>query len=307
MGRLAIKIDVDTYRGTRDGALPLCDMLERAGAPALFLFSMGPDNTGKALRRIFRRGFVKKCLRSNVAGNYGLKTLMYGTLLPAPDIGRRCAEQMRETSRRGFSCGIHSWNHFKWQDYLFDMDFDDVLGEFSKAAAAFCDVFGFSPASCGAPGWQCSPVSLEVQDGFGLKFCSDVRGSRPFMPVMGGRKFSTLQIPSTLPTLDELLGTLTLPEISARYFSEIEKDGNHVLTIHSELEGMAYAEYFSGFLEEAKRRGVEFFSLDAWADELLKNPGSIPEAEIQMRPFPGRSGLLAVQLPAPEESAEESD
>ena len=98
--KLAVKIDVDTYRGTRDGVLPLCKVLKKHGVPATFLFSFGPDNTGKALRRIFRKGFLKKCLRSNVAGNYGLKTLMYGTLLKAPRIAKLCAAQMRKKTRK---------------------------------------------------------------------------------------------------------------------------------------------------------------------------------------------------------------
>ncbi len=89
--KLAVKVDIDTYRGTREGVPNLCKLFKKHDVPATLLFSMGPDNTGKALRRIFRKGFLKKCLRSNVAGNYGLKTLLYGTLLKAPRIGKLCA------------------------------------------------------------------------------------------------------------------------------------------------------------------------------------------------------------------------
>ena len=73
--KLAVKVDVDTFRGTREGVASLCKIFRKYSLPGTFLFSLGPDNTGKALRRIFRPGFLKKCLRSNVAGNYGLKTL----------------------------------------------------------------------------------------------------------------------------------------------------------------------------------------------------------------------------------------
>lgn len=55
--KLAIKIDVDTYRGTRDGVPALAKLLKKRAVPATFLFSFGPDNTGKALRRIFGRDF----------------------------------------------------------------------------------------------------------------------------------------------------------------------------------------------------------------------------------------------------------
>ena len=46
--KLAIKIDVDTYRGTRDGVPALAKLLKKRAVPATFLFSFGPDNTGKA-------------------------------------------------------------------------------------------------------------------------------------------------------------------------------------------------------------------------------------------------------------------
>ena len=83
--RLALKVDVDTYRGTREGVPRLIRLLEAKRAGATFLFSLGPDHTGWAVRRVFRRGFVGKVARTSVLEHYGLKTLLYGTLLPGPD------------------------------------------------------------------------------------------------------------------------------------------------------------------------------------------------------------------------------
>ncbi|HWW73168.1 MAG TPA: xylanase, partial [Duganella sp.] len=88
---LTLKIDVDTFRGTRLGVGNLVRMLGAHRANATFLFSLGPDHTGWALRRALRPGFFSKVARTSVVEHYGLKTLMYGTLLPGPDIGRRCA------------------------------------------------------------------------------------------------------------------------------------------------------------------------------------------------------------------------
>ena len=51
---LALKVDVDTDRGTREGVPALVRLLEEFGIPATFLFSLGPDNTGKSITRIFR-------------------------------------------------------------------------------------------------------------------------------------------------------------------------------------------------------------------------------------------------------------
>ena len=108
MALMALKIDVDTYRGTREGAVRLADLLERLDVRATFLFSVGPDHTGRAIRRAFRRGFLGKVKRTSVLQHYGLKTLMYGVLLPGPHIGRRCREPMRDIAQRGFEVGVHT-------------------------------------------------------------------------------------------------------------------------------------------------------------------------------------------------------
>ena len=113
---LALKIDVDTLRGTREGVPRLVEILRRHDAGATFLFSVGPDHTGRAIRRVFRPGFMRKVQRTSVVRHYGIKTLLYGTLLPGPDIGRRAGDVMRRTRDEGFEIGIHAWDHVKWQD-----------------------------------------------------------------------------------------------------------------------------------------------------------------------------------------------
>jgi len=110
---VALKVDVDTYRGTREGVPRLLEVLRRLGIGATFLFSLGPDHTGRAIKRVFRPGFMKKVSRTSVLAHYGLKTLMYGTLLPGPDIGRQCVDVMRSVRDDGFEVGVHCWDHIR--------------------------------------------------------------------------------------------------------------------------------------------------------------------------------------------------
>src|SRR5882724_6623312 len=116
--RLALKVDVDTDRGTREGAPNLMADCLAVGAPAAFLFSLGPDQTGRAITRVFRPGFFQKVSRTSVVQIYGVRTLLNGTLLPAPHIGRRNAGVMRAVRDAGFEVGIHCFNHYRWQDYV---------------------------------------------------------------------------------------------------------------------------------------------------------------------------------------------
>ena len=116
---VALKVDVDTYAGTRDGVPCLLADMARFGVKATFYFSMGPDNSGKAIRRIFTRpGFLKKMLRTRAPAAYGIKTMLYGTLLPAPMIAESFPHLLRKTEQQGHEVGIHCWDHVKWHDYL---------------------------------------------------------------------------------------------------------------------------------------------------------------------------------------------
>ena len=151
---LALKIDVDTFRGTREGVPRLMELLKRHGAGATFLFSLGPDHTGRAIRRALRPGFMRKVGRTSVVSHYGIRTLLYGTLLPGPDIGRRCADVMRMTRDAGFEVGIHTWDHVKWQDGVGSADARWTDAQMELSTARFREIFGEAPEVHGAAGWQ---------------------------------------------------------------------------------------------------------------------------------------------------------
>jgi len=106
MAKIALKVDVDTLLGTQVGTPNLAKLFAELGVGATFLFSLGPDHTGWALKRVFRPGFLKKVSRTSVVEHYGIKTLLYGVLLPAPDIGKRAANEMRAVDQAGHETGF---------------------------------------------------------------------------------------------------------------------------------------------------------------------------------------------------------
>ncbi|MET1081861.1 MAG: polysaccharide deacetylase family protein, partial [Burkholderiales bacterium] len=154
MMHVALKIDVDTLRGTQEGVPRLADMLEKHGAGATFLFSLGPDHTGRAIKRAFRPGFMKKVGRTSVVSHYGVKTLLYGTLLPGPDIGKRCADVMRSVRDAGFEVGIHTWDHVEWQDLVGAANATWTEERMAAARDRFREIFAAEPEVHGAAGWQ---------------------------------------------------------------------------------------------------------------------------------------------------------
>ncbi len=289
---LAIKIDIDTLKGYREGLPRLLDILKAHGARASIFFSMGPDESGKALRRIFRKGFLTKMLRTRAPSTYGLRTLFYGTLLPAPMIVPSDPSLLCRALDEGHECGIHAWNHVLWQDRLPRMTQDVIRHELGMAMELFQMVSGVRPSCCAAPGWQVTPDSLAVQDELGFAYCSDTRGSAPFLPRIGGQTFRTPQVPSTLPTLDELLGREGVSaENAADYYLDLLEPGLNVLTIHTEMEGGVMSEAFNAFMDACSEGALTFMTLG----EALAASLPLPAADVEMLPIPGRAGTVATQ------------
>ena len=299
--KLALKIDVDTWRGTLQGVPRLVEMLRRQRADASFLFSLGPDHTGRAIKRAFRPGFMKKVQRTSVVSHYGIKTLMYGTLLPGPDIGRCGADILRATRAAGFETAIHCWDHVKWQDGVDRAGSSWTEGEMRRAHQRYVEIFGSESPGHGAAGWQMNPHALRLTQRLGYRWASDCRGRHPFIPVWNGEIVTCPQLPTTLPTLDELVGTedLTADNVHLHLLrltaSARAESGNrdHVFTLHAELEGLKFGDTLERLLTGWREQGYELVSLGKMRDAL--DPALLPRHEMVRGEIPGRSGRLMLQ------------
>lgn len=293
---MAIKVDVDTERGTRLGVPNLLRLFEKYAISVTFLFSLGPDNTGRAIKRIFRSGFLRKVSRSNVVSIYGWRTLLNGILWPGPHIGKRCAKIMYETERAGHEVGIHCYDHARWQDHVHTWSKKEVALEFKKASLEFKRIFSREAKTAGAAGWQANAHSLAVYDDENLLYASDTRGTHPAYPKINEKIYKTLQIPTNLPTLDELIGRPEFPlaTLDDYYLSLLRSDRVNVLTIHAEIEGMKYLDFFEKFLWKARDRGIIVKTLNTVARETLIHPEEIPILNLTQGKIAGRSGHLAL-------------
>ncbi|MCL2790283.1 MAG: 4-deoxy-4-formamido-L-arabinose-phosphoundecaprenol deformylase [Desulfobulbus sp.] len=294
MSYVGLRVDVDTLRGTRTGVPNLLALLARHHIQATFFFSVGPDNMGRHLWRLARPRFLLKMLRTRAASLYGWDILLRGTLWPGPEIGKHCAPIIRATAADGHEVGLHAWDHHRWQSRLTRMDQTALLAEIRKGYDTLAHILGKPPDCFAAPAWRVTPDALAMLEQFPFRFQSDCRGQAPFQPVIRRwqRRLSHVQVPTTLPTYDELIGHTCSPaDYNEHLLAQIRPDHCNVLTIHAEVEGAACLDLFADFLTQAQERGISFEPLG----RTLARTSVIPEAGIAPKTLAGRDGWLACQ------------
>ncbi len=296
---VALKVDVDTYQGLKLGVPRLVRMLEREGVAASFFISMGPDNSGRAIGRAFRnRGFAGKMIRTRAVSMYGLRTVLSGTILPARPIALGLPEVVREVANAGFEVGVHGYDHVRWQDGIDDLGEAGIRAQLEDAFEVYRAIFRRPATSFAAPGWRTNASALRLLDVMGLGYRSDTRGRFPFRCAIDGATLATPEVPTTLPTMDEVMGRVDLPDSAAVlrfYLEEFKTDRLNVHTIHAETEGMSQLESFTALVRGLKARGASFARLDQIAARL--ELAELPVCGVIRDSLPGRAGWVSVQGP----------
>jgi len=286
---LALRVDVDTRRGLTEGVPRLLELFRRLDIVASFFVTMGPERSGTAIRRAWRPSFLAKMLRTNPFRLYGVRALLAGTLLPAPPVGAGAPRLLREIVGAGHELAPHGWDHFGWQDRVERLGSAAVRAELSMAARAYETAIGVPPAASAAPGWRMTEAALVIQEELGLRYASDVRGRQAFRPRVDGGALKTMQMPTTMPAMDELLGRA--PDVEAALAAALG-EGLNVFTVHAEVEGGPFVARFGAWLETVRRTGRPIVRLCDLAD--AARAGALPECAIVRGRVAGRSGWVAV-------------
>jgi peptidoglycan/xylan/chitin deacetylase (PgdA/CDA1 family) len=293
---IGLKIDVDTYRGMKNGAPTLLDLLRQFSIKASFFVPMGRDHTGWTVKRVFtRKGFLKKASRVGVLETYGVRTLMHGLLLPGPEIAKKNKFTLNQIVSEGHEAGIHGYDHVSWHDHVREWDETKTAAVLNQACNVYEGILGQKARSFAAPGWMINPHALKFFEDNGFLYSSDTRGSSPFLPVMGGNQFNVLQVPTTLPTLDEVVGLAGHDPIPlARYFVNLLSEGLNILTVHTELEGNRWTDFLKAFIAQTIDRGFTYRRLEDIA-KMYKEKGVLPRCNIYFGQVDGRAGDVSCQ------------
>jgi undecaprenyl phosphate-alpha-L-ara4FN deformylase len=295
MPKIGLRIDVDTFRGMRDGVPALCELLAEHDIKATFFFSVGPDNMGRNLWRLLRPDFLVKMMRTNAVGLYGWDIIFRGTFWPGPKIGRKLDAQIKAAADAGHEIGFHAWDHYRWQTCIDKQSVEEICWYMRRGVEQIRHITGSKPVCAAAPSWKCSERVLQARDQFKFRFNSDCRGTSIFYPVVNGKTLRQPQIPTTLPTYDEVMGQggITDENYNDYILSKIKEDQLNILTIHAEVEGIAAHELFRDFILKAKEKQCSFVTLGS----LLHEEENIGRAEIIREVIPGRDGEISIQHP----------
>lgn len=297
MKKIGLRIDADTFRGTRDGIPFLLSLFEKHDIRGTFFFCVGPDTMGRHLWRLLRPAFFRKMLRSGAPSLYHWSVLFAGTAWPGRKIAPELGPLMRACAEAGHEVGLHAWDHRAWQAHMRRWPRERLEREIKKGLDALEDVLGRKADCSAAPGWRSDERVTEAKEAFAFRYNSDCRGRGPFRPLLPGGRPGTPQIPVTLPTFDEVVGALVDEAGYNEYILNTmgEAGGTPVYTIHTEVEGVSRRSLFEVFLRRAEERRFVFSPL---GELLPENLADLPAGRIACLPFPGREGCLGRQIDA---------
>ncbi|MDX1387922.1 MAG: polysaccharide deacetylase family protein [Acidobacteriota bacterium] len=296
----AVRIDVDFRAGLLRAVPFFLDALGASGMHATFFVVTGSNRPASILRRLGRKGYLRRLRRLGVA-----RTLF--SLRPGPFSSgsmrlesASSARVLRRIVAEGHELAVHGYDHAWWADHVWDSDEPELAGEVERAFATMERVTGRSGFGWGSPNWRTTETVLRLLHARAVPYFSDCWGIAPFLTAdEAGSVVPTIHLPITLPSLEGsmLERRIDGPAAIAAVFEPPAPRPFDVICFHDYYEGLARRELFTGFLNECRRRRLRTITLADAARRLQPELERLPVHRLARGPLPGFTGEVSWQGP----------
>ncbi len=287
---IALALDADSRRGVAEGLPALLDLFRRQGIAITIFANLGPPWPEPRPASLGRES-------TPVPGLFSRLFRRNDPPVELAPLDPLVAPILEKALSDGHEIGVRPWNLPTWESRLTSGNREALRESFLQAALTLEGRLGEGLKAFAAPGWRLTEPLLELEDERELLYGNDCRGTWPFFPSIGDRTFRTLQVPTTLPTWDEVLGSPGLDDSSllAFYRSSVREGIAQVHRIHAEIEGISHLPLFVSLVEGWKKDGVRFVRLDTAARRALSRKNQVRTRKLIEREIPGRSGLVSCE------------
>jgi undecaprenyl phosphate-alpha-L-ara4FN deformylase len=229
--RVALRVEVRTLRGVQKGVANLVRLLSEYQVRASFFFPLGRDLSGRSPVSAWQD-----------RGSLGMRALLHGTLLPGPSLARAAAAAMSLARENGHEVGLLGLSPWSWSRGLAHADAPWVEQQCTRLWEAFVAAGGVAPTSLATPDWQIHPQLLGRLTPERYRYSTLTRGKLPYFPVLQGVRSAIPEIPTTLPTVDELLqqAGVSMNNVHEYLYTLSQRvlPAGHVFTASAEREGL---------------------------------------------------------------------
>jgi len=232
-----LRVDVETSNCLLKGVPYLLKTLKKYDLKATFFIPMGPDR----MLMGFNRSRVRSYLKLNPLRKFGLKAIISLLANPRIDMGELCVKM--GLNSLGHEVALHGYDHACWARSIHEKKPREVRVLFMMGYSEYRRVFGREPLGFASPEFKWTPETLSLLDELGFLYGSDFKGRTPFRPTINGRAYKTIQIPVTLPNLEELSWAGISDEKAAEIImksirAKIMSKGLAILLIHPSYEAL---------------------------------------------------------------------
>jgi len=229
--RVALRVEVNSLRGLRQGVPNLMRLFSEYQVRVSFFFPLGYDYAGRSPFTTWR-----------ARHRLGVPALAYGTLMPAPSLGAEGRDLMATARAEGHEVGLFGLSPLHWSRRLAHADKAWTGQQCEDLWSSFLELGGMAPSALATPGWQVNPALLGGLSSGCYRYSSMSRGKLPYLPVLQGVRSEVPEIPTTLPTVDELLRQpgVTVGNVHEYLYADSRhlRPAGHVFAASAEREGI---------------------------------------------------------------------